>query len=238
MKLIKKIAAVVLCAALMFTCFPLSVFAKASDSENKKETNIVLFGYFNNYTADEANEYYKTNLASIMKIIDGSNGRSFKNYIKSISYGKLEIENIFPQYSGGNIVPVNVGVSEDDANVMNYDVSVIDALLSNMPSIADKIVDKDGDGYVDNVMLIVMNKTNEAVSGTTLVPHKGDYTGSTEINNKKIGTYNMFGTYRLLNEKTGLVAHEFLHTLGYADLYKNTTSQYPVYVWSIMGGPS
>ena len=238
MKLIKKIAAVVLCVALMFTCFPLSVFAKASDSENKKEANIVLFGYFNNYTADEANEYYKTNLASIMKIIDGSNGRSFKNYIKSISYGKLEIENIFPQYSDGNIIPVNVGVSEDDANVLNYDVSVIDALVSNMPSIADKIVDKDGDGYVDNVMLIVMNKTNEAVSGTTLVPHKGDYTGSTEINNKKIGTYNMFGTYRLLNEKTGLVAHEFLHTLGYADLYKNTTSQYPVYVWSIMGGPS
>ena len=238
MKLINKIAAVILCVALMFTCFPLSVFAKASDSENKKEANIVLFGYFNNYTADEVNEYYKTNLASIMKIIDGSNGRSFKNYIKSISYGKLEIENIFPQYSGGNIIPVNVGVSEDDANVLNYDVSVIDALVSNMPSIADKIVDKDGDGYVDNVMLIVMNKTNEAVSGTTLVPHKGDYTGSSKINNKKIGTYNMFGTYRLLNEKTGLVAHEFLHTLGYADLYKNTTSQYPVYVWSIMGGPS
>lgn len=238
MKLLKKTAAVILCTVLMLTCFPMSVFAKASDAENKKEANIVLFGYFNNYTAEEAEEYYKTNLESIMKILDGSNGRSFKNYIKSISYGKLEIENIFPQYSDGKITPVNVGVSEADANVRNYDVSVIDSLVSNMPSIADKTVDYDGDGYVDNVMLIVMNKTNEATSGATLVAHKGDYTGSSKINNKEIGMYNMFGTYRLLNEKTGLVAHEFLHTLGYADLYKNTTSQYPVYVWSVMGGPS
>lgn len=238
MKIMKRAAAVILCVIIVMTCFPLSAFAKVSNAENKKEANIVLFGYFNNYTQEEANEYYNEKLADIMKIIDGSNGRSFKNYIKSISYGKLEIENIFPQYSDGKIVPVNVGVSESDANVRNYDVSVIDALVSNMPSIADKTVDIDGDGYVDNVMLIVMNKTNEATSGATLVAHKGDYTGASKINNKEIGMYNMFGTYRLLNEKTGLVAHEFLHTLGYADLYKNTTSQYPVYVWSVMGGPS
>lgn len=238
MKTFKKIIAVFLCVVMAAACVPITAYAKKTDEPAKTEANIVLFGYFNNYTQDEADLYFEQNLSSIMKIIDGSNGRSFKNYIKTISYGKLEIENIFPQYDGTSVKPVKIDVSEDAAKQRNYDVSVIDALVKGMPAIADKTVDRDGDGYVDNVMLVVMSSSSDATSGSTLVAHKGDYTGSSKINGKSIGMFNMFGSYRLLNEKYGLVCHEFLHTLGYADLYKSSGTQSPVYNWSIMGGPS
>ena len=56
-----------------------------------------------------------------------------------------------------------------------------------MPSIADKAVDLDGDGYVDNVMVILKaSQSSKASSSATLVAHKSDYSGSAKINNKPV----------------------------------------------------
>ncbi len=59
--------------------------------------------------------------------------------------------------------------------------------------------------------------------------------------NKQIRTCNFLNITRLIEEvlpeKAGLVAHEFLHTLGYQDLYANNQSQ-PVSSWDIMGQSS
>ncbi len=48
--------------------------------------------------------------------------------------------------------------------------------------------------------------------------------------------YNVFGTDRLRSEGSSLLAHEYLHTFGYPDLYRNSGNDRPVYSWSVMGG--
>ena len=74
-----------------------------------------------------------------------------------------------------------------------------------MPSIADKAVDLDGDGYVDNVMVILKaSQSSKASSSATLVAHKSDYSGSAKINNKPVVGYNVFGTDRLTSTCTPL----------------------------------
>lgn len=230
---LKRFLSVLLTAIIFCTCFPVSSAAKISDSGVKKVANIVLFGYFSDTTADEASAFFTENSDEIMKILDGSHGRSFKNYIDSISYGKMQIENIFPQYSGGVITPAQIGFTEAYAESRNCDVQIVETLVNSIPDISDKTVDFDGDGVIDNVMLIL--KTSSSTPSGSLVSHKANFPGALSVNGKRVSVYNIFGSARLLLEQTGVVAHEFLHTLGYPDLYRASGNDLPVYIWSIMG---
>ena len=87
---------------------------------------------------------------------------------------------------------------------------------------------------IDNFSIILKGGSDEVDSNTTLVSHKSDYGENDKWSNKKLGTYNMLNTYSISNSKAGVIAHEFLHSLGYPDLY-TSNGTYPVYIWDIMG---
>lgn len=230
----RKILPLILTAVMLCTCFPVSATAKTADSRAEKVANIVLFGYFSDTTAEEADAFFAENSAKIMKILDGSHGRSFKNYISSISYGKMQIENIFPQYSDGVIIPAQIGLTETFAGSNKCDERIVETLVNSIPDISDKTVDFDGDGIIDNVMIILKTSSGSSPSGS-LVSHKGNYAGTLKINRKRVTVYNIIGSETLFLEESGVVAHEFLHTLGYPDLYRSSGNDLPVYLWSIMG---
>ena len=44
----------------------------------------------------------------------------------------------------------------------------------------------------------------------------------------------MLNTYSIRNTKSSVIIHEFMHSLGYPDLY-NSNNDYPVFTWDIMG---
>lgn len=219
------------------------VYAKSNNKENKDYANIVLFAYLKGDT--EGKEFFENeeNVNKILNIYDGSNGRSFTNYLKQISYNKFNVHNIFPQLNENKIEAYEVGVTLEEVQTTNYDTIIIDDVIKNISSLEGKTVDYDGDGFIDNVTVIVKGKESEnQVSGASIVSHKGDYPDvSKNWLNKNIGTYNILNTYTLvesiLSSEAGVVSHEFLHSLGYPDLYTKT-SDYPVYNWDIMGSVS
>ena len=47
---------------------------------------------------------------------------------------------------------------------------------------------------------------------------------------------NIVNTASIENNESGVIAHEFLHSLGFPDLYRSdsTNDDYPVHVWDIM----
>ena len=232
----KKTISVVLAVIIFVSVMHINAFAKTQNNPTQKVANIILFGYFQDDTQEGANDFFAQKTADIIRIFDGSNGRSFKNYIDSISYGQLQIDNVLPQYDGNTIVPVMIPVSESDANSRDCDYSIVQSLVNSTPSIADKTVDYDNDGLVDNVMLVVRTKnTDSGAAGSSLISHKAVYPGTDTINNKKVSMYNIISTNSLFQDETGVVAHEFLHTLGYGDLYRSYNDERPVYLWSIMG---
>ena len=237
MNKIKRGLALLLTMILLCTALPISAQAKTTGNKTVNKANIVLFGYFADDTQTAADAYFDQYAGELVGYIDGSFGRSLKNYLSSISYGQLQMKNTIPQYDGTTVHALQVPVKESDALVQNLDTQIIESLIRQMPSIADKAVDLDGDGYVDNVMVILKaSQSSKASSSATLVAHKSDYSGSAKINNKPVVGYNVFGTDRLRSEGSSLLAHEYLHTFGYPDLYRNSGNDRPVYSWSVMGG--
>lgn len=216
---------------------------KVSDSGVQEFANVVLFAHFSDAPEEDA-QYFRDNTNRIMDIYEGDHGRSFTNYMKTISYDKFQVYNIFPQYKNGVIESYGLSMSEKEAQTKNIDTQIIKELIEHIPGIEDQIVDYDHDGSIDNLTVIINGKLDVDAKGAaipTMHPHKSNYPGTDRWSNKRIGTYNVLNTYGLMEgslpAESGVVAHEFLHSLGYPDLYTNDRS-YPVFTWDIMGSNS
>lgn len=223
-----------------------TVEARVSQEKPKEMANIVLFAHFSGDNAEEDAAWFadKTNRDNIISYYEGSTGRSFSNYIDAISYGKLKVHNIFPQDNGTGIESYCLSLSAESARKGNVDGSIIEELIRAYPSLLEgKEPDYDGDGYIDNLTVILKGQSEEeSAVNTTMVPHKSDYTGEEQWQGKRIGTYNMINTWQLaekeMAQQSGVIAHEFLHSVGYLDLYTKDGSSYPVSVWDIMASTS
>ena len=80
--------------------------------------------------------------------------------------------------------------------------------------------------------------SSDVPSSSTFVSHKSDYFDDDVWSSKMIGTYNMLNTYSIMgtnfSSESGVIVHEFLHSLGYPDLYRSSGNDLPVYTWDIM----
>ena len=223
-----------LCILIMIVIllFPSNIYAKSVNNE-KNYANVVFFTYFNGDL--EGKKYMEDNYKTIMEYYNGSSETSVKNYLKNISYNNFHLYNLFPQINDSTFIPIELSITEDDANNSNYDSIIISDVLKKYPNVSGTI-DYDNDGIVDNLTIILRNKVDNAGSNSSLVSHKSDYPGGNDItlSNKSLGTYNMLNTYSIRNTKSSVIIHEFMHSLGYPDLY-NSNNDYPVFTWDIMG---
>ena len=223
-----------LCILIMIVIllFPSNIYAKSVNNE-RNYANVVFFTYFNGDL--EGKKYMEDNYKTIMEYYNGSSETSVKNYLKNISYNNFHLYNLFPQINDSTFIPIELSITEDDANNSNYDSIIISDVLKKYPNVSGTI-DYDNDGIVDNLTIILRNKADNAGSNSSLVSHKSDYPGGNDItlSNKSLGTYNMLNTYSIKNTKSSVIIHEFMHSLGYPDLY-NSNNDYPVFTWDIMG---
>ncbi len=165
---------------------------------------------------------------------------SFSAYMKTISGGQLTVQNIFLQAASGQInggthtviTPLELSKTQytDDDDMVT---EVIAWLGQNAQLLQDKQLDYDGDGCLDNLTLIVQGKSINGRDHS----FKRDYAGQGMIGGKYVRCYNAMPTASL-GGHAGLIAHEFLHTLGLPDLYReNDSSVVPVGQWDVMAAP-
>ena len=170
---------------------------KVSDSGVQEFANVVLFAHFSDAPEEDA-QYFRDNTNRIMDIYEGDHGRSFTNYMKTISYDKFQVYNIFPQCKNGVIESYGLSMSEKEAQTKNIDTQIIKELIEHIPGIEDQIVDYDHDGSIDNLTVIINGKLDVEAKGAaipTMHPHKSNYPGTDRWSNKRIGTYNVLNTY-------------------------------------------
>lgn len=206
--------------------------------------NVVVFVYFSGSEEISDKEYFKNsiNAQNIINMFDGSHGRSMTNYLDTISYGQFKLKNVYPQYDAQSktIKPYKINIDKNIVTTQSVDATIIQSIINKHPSFTRSFADYNGDGIVDNLTIIMAGTSSSGNRASSLYAHHSIYSGNETIaDGLKIGHYNMINTQSLNNQESGVLVHEFLHTLGYADLYKNSTSDYnPVFTWSIMASNS
>lgn len=184
---------------------------------------------------------------------------SMTNYYQEVSYGELSVTtSLFPQSSA---TVLSYQDSHDrayfsprsHANPAGYDTSghgiagaqrLHEMLKAAVNSVAAQVpggldIDRDGDGYVDNVCFIARGTTDTWYDW--LWPHMWQLMEGYEayIHNKQVSTYN-FQLADFLNRAdvgTGVLCHEMFHSLGAPDLYRyyeGNGSFAPVGAWDLM----
>ena len=215
-------------------------FPSKAEESVRKIANLIVFVDFQDTLHKE--QCY-TGDPQIQELFDGdeTNPKSLKQYIRAISYGQMEVENVIPQYNreGNQVVPVKLSMSSSQyTDGVNGDANLIEALAQEWPEqlqLSEGQLDYDGDGVIDNLMLVLPDEpSNSNTSG-----RMNTYQGSASIGGKQIGNYTVipeYDVYKSSIKKSGVIIHEFLHTLGCSDLYWGgaTGGEVPVGFWDMM----
>ena len=240
-----RCVALLLCACLFAALVPAAP-AKAAAKNQGTLANLVICVQFGD--SDDAHDIFgkAEHWEKVMGMYDTADD-SFKNYMKAISDQKLTINNIFPQQTqqdGKTICAAlrlaqNADYYKDNEGVLVAEV--IAAMQDGRITLGSEKLDYREPGVLDNLTIIVQGSASSMSDG--FWPHSTSYSGD-----EKIGSGVLVRSYNLLNSDTlirtltgsvnisgaqGTITHEFLHTLGLPDLYRNSGGS-PVGRWSIM----
>lgn len=244
----KRLLSIAISISLIFGSMLSAPMQVSAATVKRTMANVIIFVEFSDteYGKDDKHAGHETavygqcfrgnNSAAYAKSLfdgDASNPIALKQYLKTISYGQLQVENVFPQISGDKIAPYRLkNPAAYYTNTGNGDQKMIKELIENnaikLPSGAT--VDYDGDGAIDNLTIVyTTNKDADA--------HKSTYKSGGGIGGYAVKDYNMLPEYSVFMMKAvGVACHEFLHTVGYPDLYRENavSNGRPVGEWGIM----
>ena len=208
--------------------------------------NIVIFIRF----SDESE--FTTNI-SVFNGKFNTDATSLQSYFEEVSYNQLTVTTTFYPPPNGNGIVVsfqdshprayfkeyNVATNpigyQDDTDARNREHTLLrDAVLavgSQVPGTLN--LDMDNDGRADNVVFMVSG-TPEGWNDL-LWPHRWSlYSYDVRINGDRVYTYN-FNLSEGGYSNSGVLCHEFFHSLGAPDLYHYTDDGIsPVGAWDIM----
>lgn len=230
-----RIVCFILAAALFTGCGSFS-YGQTANQQTEEFANLVLFVQLDgdsskNFMETETTGYKPTSYTQLARKywLDDSYAKSLTSYLKTISYGQFHVTSYLPQDNGQSIIPVMGSGSTDEAFISA-------AAKANIP-INGRELDKDGDQYIDNVTIIVQGKSND---DTGLHPHRARHPGGEFIQGKQVRDYNIINSSAIFEDSLsaeGVIAHEFLHSISFPDLYSNDGTE-AVGDWDIMSKPS
>ncbi|MBN2173313.1 MAG: M6 family metalloprotease domain-containing protein [Bacteroidales bacterium] len=177
---------------------------------------------------------------------------SMQNYFETVSYGMISIPSWFyPQPPSSNVMsyqdifPRNYFMPYDPVTNPNGYQSgesglrehallkrACQAIETEVP--ASLNIDKNNDGYIDNMVFIVRGATT--AWATLLWPHRWVlYNETVYINGKRVWDYNLQVEDHLNNSGPGVLCHEMFHSLSAPDLYHYNSAPYvSVGPWDLM----
>lgn len=184
---------------------------------------------------------------------DGYYDISMNNYFKKATYNQLSMksycypiadgdrvlayEDIYPRnyYQPYNPTTNPEGYTDQAEREFPLLKRAVEYVADQVP--ADLEIDRDGDGFIDNVIFVV--KGNVGDWSDLLWPHMWSMYGEEAyINGKRVGTFNFqLETSSYFSVST--LCHEMSHSLGFPDLYHyNTISDHlsPAGPWDLMCG--
>lgn len=211
-------------------------------------SNLIVFVDFSDTTHDHPEDYFgecwKTDPDTTFCYFDGSEEypRGMRQYLYNISYGQFRVENIFPQYDSVNDRIIPFTLSKEGSYYQQHESEMV-----------REIVKKLGEsGQISSSMVLNYGKNEKIIGNLTIVVpcddgndtnlfygHKSGYFGDETLNGCLVRDYNVVteGDVYFGYSASGVIVHEFLHTLGYPDLYR-AGSGVPVGTWDIMASES
>lgn len=230
-------------------------------------TNLVLFVDFSdtvvhNHSTYSANSCFKANgNADITyEMFNGTdhegnvnNKRGLVPYIYNVSYGMFSVKNIFPQYDSTTNTMVPYVLDGTAAYYKENPTTMVDELMQKLDNdiaaknlIGDSVLSHETSGVLDNLIIVTGcagSSLDDPFGGITYHLGGGSFTANTGIT-YTVGSFNIIpesGAY-LGVSGSGVIIHEFMHSIGYPDLYCNAdTTGYrpiPVGIWDIMSSVS
>lgn len=233
-KLIKKLS-LFLVITLIINSF-IVIKSKADVKEGTQEfTNIIIFADF----TDSQGNFMDNRRDTIIEMYNGTSIKSLSNYISTISNGKMKINNYFPQDNNSVIIPYRLSKPRSYYN-SSTEYEMIKEIITNISVDPSINLDMNNDGSVDNVTFVFSGSAS--TRDDVFWPHKANHSNGSSINGKAVNTYNVHNEKSLFEEiisgGKGVIAHEFLHSLGLPDLYRSSGDGTPVGAWDIMASDS
>lgn len=204
-----------------------------------------------NFSEDGAN-IFQTDFSRYQEMYTGPESepnRSLSKYISTISDGQVTVNTYFPQVVNNVFLPVTIQGSASaypDASSGEQFVQQVITAAQNTSGLSfpSKLDSMRGDGYIDNLTIIVQVDGNNA--GGAFGSRKADWgDNQTLLHGWHVGAYNVLPTNMLrlgtdYDQGYALASHEFLHTLGAPDLYRTAgEAGNPVgRWWDLMAGPN
>ena len=187
-----------------------------------------------------------TNWQYLMWAIDGLKqsylSRTWRDYLYEISQGQCNVKSYFPQtQADGGVTHITLDRPASDYKD-NDGLLVGDIARKFNEQFASYDVsktDKNGDGFIDNLMIVPMSSdvftSHKASLGETLSFGSGTggkvkesitvVEGPLTLTDAGIGTFGF---------SESVAVHEYLHTLGARDYYRNGIEGDPVSYWDVM----
>lgn len=221
---------------LVVFCLPTLTLPAKAETTVRQVNNIVLFAQFDPLTEKNFMSGDATNTVLSM-CNDTSTYRSLTKYIDTISYGQMHVDSYFPQLKDGVIEPYVL--SQKRESYTDYNQYAIE-MIQNIAIPADIPLDGDNDGFVDNIVCVV---DGSATSVEDPLWSKAFFLSGLQVNGLSVGQVNLHSGYSVIGSTLfngiGTLCHEFLHSMGYPDLYhRSDVSGNPVGQWDIMATTS
>lgn len=230
-KMLSAVFTLVFCAVSL--CTP--GLAAGSAPRATKICNLVVFMQFSH---EDGYNFMDGRATAIKDLCEKEDTfRSLYGYINEISYGAMQTTFCYPQIDGDTVTPYIMSRSQD--SYTDRDTVALE-VLRNISVSEDAELDGDNDGVIDNIIMIA--DTSADSSEDLFWPCTFTFSGVT-INGRSSGMINLHNS-RSIFENTvtggaGTLCHEFLHSVGYPDLYRSDSRPgVPVGQWDIMASDS
>lgn len=216
----------------------LVVFVRYKDDENRDVFN-----------ATVTSSYTRSNWQEIKRMYNAGNGNSgnnsFSSYISAITEGKMSVTNYFPQETADETGVTVLTLSGNQADY-STDGQIVGEVLKAIQdgvipvNTTDHTMDNRISGILDNLTVIVQGSTINGENHSFRSQYGGTETFGDS--NLRVYDFNMIPSDSLVKEDASIavggqqsvIAHEFLHSLGFPDLYRYSGSGEPVGIWDVM----